>query len=65
MSKIYCVKYASDFMIFLLLINYNYFNDKYGWRKPSLDFRLRKVDATRNYFTEEIKQNDLMSKNNK
>ena len=29
--------------------------------EPSLEFRLRKTDKTRNYFLEEIKHNDLMS----
>ena len=29
--------------------------------KASLEFRLRKIDETRNYFLEEIKHNDLMS----
>ena len=28
----------------------------------SLEFRLRKMDKTRNYVIKEIKQNDLMSK---
>ena len=27
----------------------------------SLEFRLRKIDETRNYLSEEIKHNDLMS----
>ena len=30
-----------------------------------LDFRLRNKDETRNYFIDEIKQNDLMSKKHK
>ena len=28
---------------------------------PSLEFRLKKIDETRNYLLEEIKHNDLMS----
>ena len=31
----------------------------------SLDFRLKKIDETRNYLLEEIKQNELMSKRHK
>ena len=30
--------------------------------KASLEFRLRKIDQTRNYLLDEIKHNDLMSK---
>ena len=30
--------------------------------KANLDFRLRKIDETRNYLSEETKHNDLMSK---
>ena len=30
-----------------------------------LEFRLKKLDETRNYFLEEIKHNDLMSKKHK
>ena len=29
--------------------------------KSSLEFRLRKIDETRNYLLDEIKHNDLMS----
>ena len=29
---------------------------------PGLEFRLRKIDETRNYVLDEIKLNDLMSK---
>ena len=31
----------------------------------SLDFRLKKMNETRNYFLEEIKQNDLMIESTK
>ena len=31
----------------------------------SQEFRLKNIDKTRNYFLEEIKQNELMSRNNK
>ena len=31
----------------------------------NLDFRLKKINETRNYFLEEIKNNDLMNKNHK
>ena len=31
----------------------------------SLDFRLKKIDETRNYLLEEIKHNELMSKKHK
>ena len=30
--------------------------------KASLEFRLRKIDKTRNYVLDEIKHNDLMTK---
>ena len=36
-----------------------YFKGKY--EEASLDFRLRKIDETRNYLLDEIKHNDLMS----
>ena len=39
-------------------IIYKYFKDKYG---KSLEFRLRKIDETRNYLLDEIKHNDLLS----
>ena len=41
-------------------IIYNYFKDKY--EEASLDFRLRKIDETRNDLLHEIKHNDLMNK---
>ena len=31
----------------------------------SLEFRLKKIDETRNYFLEEVKYNDLMSEKHK
>ena len=31
----------------------------------SQEFRLKNTDETRNYFTEEAKQNELMSRNHK
>ena len=31
----------------------------------SQEFRLKNIDETRNYFLEEIKQNELMTKNHK
>ena len=31
----------------------------------SIDFRLKKIDETRNYLLEKIKQNDLMSQKHK
>ena len=33
--------------------------------KKSQEFRLKKIDEARNYFLEEIKQNELMSKKHK
>ena len=39
-------------------IIYKYFKEKYG---KSLEFRLRKIDETRNYLLDEIKHNDLLS----
>ena len=39
-------------------ITYKYFKDKY----VKFEFRLRKIDETRNYLLDEIKHNDLMSK---
>ena len=41
----------------------NYFKDKYNM--SSLKFRFTKIDETRNYLLEEIKNNDLMSEKNK
>ena len=38
---------------------YNYFKDM------SQKFRLKRMDETRNYFLEEIKQNELMSRKHK
>ena len=43
-------------------IIYNYFKDKDKGRGASLEFRLRKIDETRNYFLDEIKHNDLLCK---
>ena len=40
-------------------IIYKYFKVKYG--RQSLEFRLRKIDETRNYLLDEIKNNDIMS----
>ena len=37
---------------------YEYFKDKYD---RVLEFRLRKIDETRNYLLDEIKHNDLMT----
>ena len=36
-------------------IIYKYFKEKYG---KSLEFRLRKIDETRNYLLDEIKHNE-------
>ena len=33
--------------------------------KPSIKIRLKKIDETRNYISEKIKHNDLMSEKNK
>ena len=35
---------------------------KYGLENISQEFRLKNVDETRNYFLEEIEQNELMSR---
>ena len=40
-------------------IIYKYFKDKYC-REASLEFRLRKIDETRNYLLDEVKNNGLM-----
>ena len=32
------------------------------WKNISQEFRLKNIDATRNYFVEEIEQNELTSK---
>ena len=43
-------------------ITYKYCKDKYDRRKSaSLEFRLEKIDETRNFILEEIKHNDLIS----
>ena len=43
---------------------YNYFKDM-AEESISQEFRLRNIDQTRNYFLEDIKQNELMSKRQK
>ena len=35
------------------------------WRKHNQELRLKKIDEVRNYFIEEMNQNELMSKNHK
>ena len=37
------------------------FKEKFGKRNVSLDLRLKKIDETRNNFSEEVEHNDLMS----
>ena len=51
-------------------IKYKYLRDKYGKQKKkknpaSLDFRIKNIDETRNYLSDEIKHNNLMSKKHK
>ena len=41
-------------------IIYNYFKGKY--EEASLEFRLRKIDETRNDLLDKMKHNDLMNK---
>ena len=43
---------------------YNYFKN-IAEENISQEFRLKKIDETRNYFHEEIKQNELMSRRHK
>ena len=39
---------------------------KYGWKKNiSQEFRLKNIFETRNYFTEEVEKNELMSQKHK
>ena len=42
---------------------YNYF--KKGEENISQEFRLKNIDKTRNYFVEEIEENEMMSKKHK
>ena len=44
---------------------YNYFKDKYESRKHNSRIYIEKIDETRNYFIEEINQNDLMCNKHK
>ena len=47
-------------------MNNNYFKEKNMIKENiSQDFRSKNIDKTRNYFIEDIKQNDLMSKSHK
>ena len=47
-------------------MNNSYFKEKNMIKENiSQDFRSKNIDKTRNYFIEDIKQNDLMSKNHK
>ena len=41
-------------------IIYKYFKDKYGKKKASLEFRLKKIDETRNYLLDDKKHNNIM-----
>ena len=38
---------------------------KYGWRKHKPEFRMKNIDETGNYFLEERKQNESMSRKHK
>ena len=40
-------------------------NKKKPKNPASLDFRIKNIDETRNYFSDEIKHNNLMSKKHK
>ena len=44
---------------------YNYFKDKYESRKHNSRIYIEKIYETRNYFIEEINQNELMCKKHK
>ena len=44
---------------------YKYFKYNYGKRNGSFDFRLKKIDETRNYLLKNIKYNDLISEKHK
>ena len=44
---------------------YNYFKSRKHKGNISQKFRLKNIDETRNYFIEEIKQNELISKKHK
>ena len=42
---------------------YNYFKEKIDWRKhkPGIEKELKSLDETRNYFIEEVHQNEMIS----
>ena len=46
------------------MTRYNYSENMVGIN-ISQEFRLKRIDGTRNYFLEEIQQNELMSKKHK
>lgn len=44
---------------------YNYFKSYMAKENKTPEYRLKNIDETRNYFTEEINQRDLVSKKHK
>ena len=46
-------------------VTYKYFKDKCDKRKCGRRLQIKKIDETRNYFSEEIQQNDLMGEKHK
>ena len=46
-------------------VTYKYFKDKCDKRKYGRRLQIKKIDETRNYFSEEIQQNDLMGEKHK
>ena len=46
-------------------VTYKYFKDKCDKRKYGRRLWIKKIDETRNYFSEEIQQNDLMGEKHK
>ena len=46
-------------------VTYKYLKDKCDKRKYGRRLQIKKIDETRNYFSEEIQQNDLMGEKHK
>ena len=40
-------------------------DSKYGWKNIIQEFRLKNINETKKFFTEEIEQNELMSRKHK
>ena len=66
MCGFYCVAFLKYMLAGKILLGYTnlFSSDDYKdtmVKEVSLEFRLRKIDETRNCFLDEVKNNDLMS----